>query len=102
MNGELIDHLLDLSGTQPVFVLSYLNPGARSSASLRSVALLGLLDRVKADRHVLFTDSKETANTNDHGIDLAIGIEQIVIDIANLAVGFVIDGLFVPVSDCEA
>ena len=32
MNGELIDHLLDLSGTQPVFVLSYLNPGARSSA----------------------------------------------------------------------
>ena len=64
--------------------------------------LLGLLDRAKADGHVLFTGSEEAANTDDRGVNLTIGTDQNVIDIANLAAGFAIDSLFVTVSDCEA
>jgi hypothetical protein len=60
------------------------------------------LDRLIELKPTATSFSPKPPTPNDHDIDLAVGIDQNVINIANLAVGFVIDELFVPVSDCEA
>src|SRR5689334_12821661 len=66
------------------------------------IVLVGLLDRVELDGDVFFAGAEEAADADDQGIDLAFGIDQHVLDVADLVVLGVVDALLVPVGDGDA